>query len=200
VTEQVDLVENGSQIPVTSDNVELYVSCMLRHYLLDRHNVQLAFLCKGFTEIVPPTLVSVFTPAEFEALISGADFIDVEDWQRHTEYRGKYAKHKAEHEVIDWFWKYVKGLSPEDCGLLLRFATGSSRVPVLGFQALQGDDGANMLFSVDSLSAKTNLYPRAHTCFNRLELPLYETREDLEKYMTEAIKFHVSGFHMDELA
>lgn len=163
-------MENGSQVPVTADNVDMYVSLMLRHYLFDRHRMQLGFLIKGFSEVVPPALVSVFTSAEFEALISGADRIDVDDWAASTQYRGKYMKNKEQHEVIDWWWTYVRSLTREDQARLLRFCTGSSRVPIMGFKSLQGDDGASMPFSIDSVSLATAVFPRAHTCFNRCVL------------------------------
>jgi len=143
---------------------------MLRHYLFDRHRMQLGFLIKGFSEVVPPALVSVFTSAEFEALISGADRIDVDDWAASTQYRGKYMKNKEQHEVIDWWWTYVRSLTREDQARLLRFCTGSSRVPIMGFKSLQGDDGASMPFSIDSVSLATAVFPRAHTCFNRCVL------------------------------
>jgi len=198
VTNQVELVENGANISVTSDNVEKYLSLMLRFVMLDRHHLQLSFLLKGFEEVVPQSLVSVFSAREFEAILSGMDTVDVDDWKTNTEYRGKYAKHGANHEVVDWFWRYVQNLDQDKRGRLLQYCTGSARVPVQGFKGLQGDDGAALLFSIESVPLTQSLYPKAHTCFNRLELPLYLAEDDLRKYFDEVLEMGVTGFNLEE--
>lgn len=40
--------------------------------------------------------------------------------------------------VVKWFWQIVESYSEEMCAGLLQFVTGSSRVPLQGFKALQG--------------------------------------------------------------
>lgn len=194
---QVELVEGGENVPVTQQNVSQFLSLMLRYVMLDRHHLQLSFLLKGFEEVVPITLMSVFTAKEFEGVLSGLDKVDVDDWMKHTAYRGKYAKHGADHEVIDWFWQYVKTLSEQDRGKLLQFATGSARVPAQGFQSLTGDDGKLLLFSIESVPTTQSVYPCAHTCFNRLDLPLYKSAEDLHKFVGEVLDIGVTGFNLE---
>ena len=78
---------------------------------------------------------------------------------------------------------------------LLQFATGTSRVPVQGFKALQGSDGNIKLFTIEGCT--TGLLPRAHTCFNRLELPLYSSKEDLKKYVLIALNAEACGFGIE---
>jgi len=77
--------------------------------------------------------MQVFTPNEFSLILSGVPRIDVEDWQRNTEYHGL----SALHEIMVWFWRLVKSLKEEEKALLLKFATGSPRVPAGGFACLQ---------------------------------------------------------------
>lgn len=36
-----------------------------------------------------------------------------------------------------------------------------------------------------------------HTCFNRIELPLYKSKQDLEKFVTDAIQMEITGFGME---
>jgi hypothetical protein len=78
---------------------------------------------------------------------------------------------------------------------VLQFVTGTSRVPVTGFRdlrvlaghrcpfvvvtvfVLQGSQGPK-LFTIEVVpSASPNSLPKAHTCFNRIDLPLYPTFE-----------------------
>jgi len=41
------------------------------------------------------------------------------------------------------------------------------------------------------------LYPRSHTCFNRIDLPMYETKEDLKEKLTIAITMVSTGFDLE---
>jgi hypothetical protein len=47
---------------------------------------------------------------------------------------------------------------------------------------------------------KTNPYPKGHTCFNRLELPLYPDESSLKTYVTAISKNNLDGvFGLDWL-
>lgn len=54
----------------------------------------------GFNELIPPDLVNVFDERELELLIGGIADIDVEDWKKHTDYRG----YTEQDQVIRHFW------------------------------------------------------------------------------------------------
>ena len=54
----------------------------------------------GFNELIPPDLVNVFDERELELLIGGIADIDVDDWKKHTDYRG----YTEQDEVIKNFW------------------------------------------------------------------------------------------------
>lgn len=55
----------------------------------------------GFHELIPADLVNVFDERELELLIGGIADIDVDDWKKHTDYRG-YTESDI---VIVNFWK-----------------------------------------------------------------------------------------------
>ena len=40
-----------------------------------------------------------------------------------------------------WLWKTLEAASKEDIGRFLQFVTGSSKIPLEGFKALQGMRG-----------------------------------------------------------
>lgn len=67
----------------------------------DRVKDQLNAFIEGFHELIPKELVNVFDERELELLIGGISEIDMEDWKKHTDYRG----YKADDEVIIMFWK-----------------------------------------------------------------------------------------------
>ena len=70
-------------------------------------------------------------------------------------------------------------------------------MPVQGFQGLQGNDGTLRPFTIDSVALSTSKFPRAHTCFNRLDLPLYETEEELRLCLDGAIQMECFGFGLE---
>merc|ERR1711871_506390 len=107
---------------------------MARDALLDRVSAGLGVMLKGFYDVVPPALVSVFDHQELELLLCGLDVVDVDDWIANTEMSGF---RKDSNEVV-WFWKFVRSLRNEQRLQLLQFVTGTSHVPAQGFSALQG--------------------------------------------------------------
>ena len=104
------------------------------------------------------------------------------DWRRHTRLAGGL---RADAREVRWFWavvdKWAGGAPPDKRRLhgLLQFATGSRRVPVGGFDQLLGRDGAVKRFTLTSVSLDQAVYPRAHTCFNRIDLPRFADRRTL---------------------
>jgi len=71
----------------------------------------------------------------FQLMISGLGKIDMEDWKAHT--RLKHCT--SDTSIVKWFWRSVAEFDEEKRARLLQFVTGSSRVPLQGFKALQGE-------------------------------------------------------------
>lgn len=69
---------------------------------------------------------------------------------------------------------------------LLQFVTGTSSIPFEGFSALRGSIGPRK-FCIEKWG-KPNSLPRAHTCFNRLDLPPYPTSEVLYEKLLLAVE------------
>jgi len=59
---------------------------------------------QGFHELIPADLVNVFDERELELLIGGIADIDVDDWKKHTDYRG----YTESDPVVQNFWKVSK--------------------------------------------------------------------------------------------
>ena len=64
-------------------------------------------------------------------------------------------------------------------------------------QALQSNDGHTRPFTLRGISLDISVMPIAHTCFNRVDVPVYETKEALETALTEVINMEVTGFTME---
>lgn len=70
-----------------------------------------------------------------QLIVCGLGKIDINDWKTNT--RLKHCT--PDSNIVKWFWKAVESFDEERRARLLQFVTGSSRVPLQGFKALQGD-------------------------------------------------------------
>ncbi|KAL2115505.1 hypothetical protein VTJ04DRAFT_9760 [Mycothermus thermophilus] len=177
-----DLIPNGRNIEVTNENKKEYVDLMVKWRIEKRVAEQFAAFKEGFHDLIPQDLINVFDERELELLIGGIAEIDVDDWKKHTDYRG----YTEQDEVIQFFWQTVRSWDGEQKSRLLQFTTGTSRIPVNGFKDLQGSDGPRR-FTIEKAGDINNL-PKAHTCFNRLDLPPYKTLEQLQQKLTMAVE------------
>ncbi len=90
----------------------------------------------------------------------------------------------------------LEGYTDEQRARMLQFVTGTSGVPSQGFAYLQGNDGNIRKFTILGTSISSQgAYPHSHTCFNRIHLPMYDTKEDLKEYVTASISVDVCGFN-----
>ncbi|KAI9811485.1 MAG: hypothetical protein M1827_005468 [Pycnora praestabilis] len=181
-TVTIDLKPGGKDIEVTNENKKEYIDLITEWRIQKRVEEQFNAFVTGFNELIPPDLVNVFDERELELLIGGIADIDIEDWKKHTDYRG----YTESDEVIVNFWKCIRSWDAEQKSRLLQFATGTSRIPVNGFKDLQGSDGPRR-FTIEKSGEITQL-PKSHTCFNRLDLPPYKTYDALSQKLTIAVE------------
>jgi len=197
VKRTVELVPCGADIDVTEDNLPEYIEACLKYRMLGRYEDQLNELLLGFFDVIPEPLLTIFDFQELELLMCGLPEIDMEDWQQNTEYSGEYDREGPNHEVCVWFWEIVTEYDHEMKARLLQFVTGTSGVPARGFGVLQGSDGNVRKFTIHGVTLETCVYPRSHTCFNRIDLPLYEDRNELEEKLKIAITMAATGFDIE---
>jgi len=187
VLKVIDLKPGGRDLPVNDENKREYVELLVKHRLTNSIKEQVQAFVSGFTSIVPAELVSIFNASELQLLISGLPDIDVDEWRANTDLQG----YSASSSPVVWFWRAVRSFSQEERAKLLQFVTGSSRVPLEGFGALQGVSGNTKFTIVAAHSA--GALPSAHSCFNQLDLPTYPTYDDLRRMLLLAIT-ETAGF------
>ncbi|KAG7498162.1 E3 ubiquitin-protein ligase NEDD4-like isoform X5 [Solea senegalensis] len=187
-TYQVDLKPSGSDMVVTNNNKKEYIDLVIQWRFVNRVQKQMNAFLEGFTELILIDLIKIFDENELELLMCGLGDVDVNDWRQHSVYKNGYCPN---HPVIQWFWKVVLLMDAEKRIRLLQFVTGTSRVPMNGFAELYGSNGPQ-LFTIEQWGTPEKL-PRAHTCFNRLDLPTYESFEDLREKLLMAVE-NAQGF------
>ncbi|CAF4071674.1 unnamed protein product [Rotaria sp. Silwood2] len=188
VNKVIELIPNGSTIPVTNENKHEYVRLVCQEKMIGSIRLQINAFLEGFYTIIPKSLISIFNEQELELLISGLPDIDIEDLKANTEYH----KYRPNSLQVQWFWRALRSLDKEDLAKFLQFVTGTSKVPLQGFAHLEGMNGAQK-FQIHRDDRSTDRLPSAHTCFNQLDLPAYESYDKLRKMLLIAIR-ECAGF------
>ncbi|KAL4169032.1 hypothetical protein KRP22_009961 [Phytophthora ramorum] len=178
----VELKPGGSSIPVTNSNREEYVSLYVDYMLNKSVSRQYAAFHHGFHQVCNHEVLSMFRWEELQLLICGSSDLDFEALEEATHYEDGFTEDSG---TIRDFWVVVHALPLEDKKKLLRFATGSDRVPIRGL--------SNLVFVISRNGPDSDRLPTAHTCFNHLLLPEYSGREKLKERLLLAIN-QAEGF------
>ena len=195
---EIELTQGGALTEVTNENLEQYLEFNLRYRLLERTRPQLQELLLGFFDVIPEPPLTIFDANELELTLCGLPTIDMEDWQANTKYSGIFEMTGRRHEAVQWFWEVVlEEFDREQRARLLQFVTGTSGVPSRGFSVLQGIDGSIKKFTIHGVDRNAYFYPRAHTCFNRIDLPNYSSRKELHEKLKAAITLSGVGFDIE---
>lgn len=180
-----DLKENGDSIFVTLDNKKEFIELYSDFLLNQSVETQFRAFRRGFLMVTDESpLAALFRPEEVEMLVCGSKNFDFNELEKSTEYDGGYT---ADSQTVKDFWSVVHGLTLDDKRKLLQFTTGSDRVPVGGLSHLKLVIARN--------GPDCDRLPTAHTCFNVLLLPEYDTRDKLQDRLMKAISYS-KGFGM----
>lgn len=116
----MELKPGGSKIAVTDENKEDFVKLICQHRMITSIRSQVESFLDGFYELVPPELISIFTPTELELLICGLPEIDLKDLMANTEYQN----FQPMDDIISWFWKVLDEFNSSERASFLQFVTG----------------------------------------------------------------------------
>eukprot|EP00833_Pecoramyces_ruminatium_P010365 jgi/Orpsp1_1/1184397/evm.model.c7180000089353.2 len=166
--ESVDLIANGSTIPVTDVNKIQYIYHMANYKLNTQINPQCKAFFRGLCDLIEPRWLQMFNQQELQTLISGSNdaSVDILDLKMNTEYSGVYDEN---HPTIKLFWQVVNDLTEEQKRKLIKFVTSCPRPPLLGFKTLQPK------FAIRDSGNDQERLPTSSTCINLLKLPVYRS-------------------------
>jgi ubiquitin-protein ligase E3 A len=164
-----DLVENGRNISLTSDNLDQYIEAYLKWTLVSSVKTQYDIFEAGFKAVCVLPIYAKFSPDELDILVSGIDVINWEELKHVASYGGGY---DAQSESIVMFWAIYDEFTEAEKRKFLIFATGTDKVP--------GGRLAKLKLSI-VLDRNVNVLPTSHTCSAVLCLPDYKNMEKMRK-------------------
>ena len=189
----LDLINDGKNIPVF--DIDDYINKRI-DFMMGLYEPFIKRIRDTLYSIIPQETIENFTSDQFELLLNGRPFIDIEDWKQFTEYREPY---NSDHYIIKWFWEILSELSQNQLSNLLMFTTGSSRVPLAGFSSLESNRGSSAKFTIEYINYFPNHknYIKAHTCFNRLDIPCFNNKDELREAILYICNNEILGFGID---
>lgn len=102
-------------------------------------------------------------------------------------------------KVIKNFWDAIQELSKDDLFIFYKFCTGNTRIPIDGFNSLQGTRNRYQKFCIESPpiilgNTSSDRLIEANTCFNRIYLPEYETKEQMKNVISKILENDTNYF------
>lgn len=184
-TQTVDLVPNGSNVPVTTSNKMEYIQLVCDYKLNKRIAPQCKAFFEGLSDIIDPKWLRMFDQQELQTLIGGTESpIDVDDLQKNT------VMPDGEDDIsLQLFWKVLRSMSQKELKALLKFVTSTPNPPLLGFRYL------NPNFGIRLAGNDTTRLPSASSCANLLKLPRYKDEYTLRAKLLQAINSN-AGFDL----
>ena len=186
IVKEIELIPNGNNINLRNDNKDLFIEKVIYYETLYKYEEQIERIKKGFFSIIGDKICKIFKPEEFSFQLSGQTIIDLEDWKKNTIYKGHYNQNN---KTIQLFWEVLSELSQNELFNFFHFCTSSIHVPIDGFNGLKGVNNKIQKFTIEPKltlildDSKNNDFKliEAKTCFNRILLPEYSTKEEMKK-------------------
>lgn len=170
---------------LTNENLESYIEHYVRFASYELIQPYFDAFQRGWRRLMPDYITRMFSASELMKVVQGADLedISVDDLRSATFYDDGYS---PAHQVIIWFWEIVHGFDAENKRKLLEFITASDRVPVVGGLS-------SVTIIIQRNGPDSDRLPTSLTCFGRLLLPEYGSKEKLERMLLTSIQ-HSKGF------
>ena len=178
---QIPLCPKGEGRAVTKSNRREFVDLYVRYVLDTAVARQYEPFKRGFFTVCGGNALSLFRPEEIELLVRGSDEpLDVTALQAVATYEGWNKPNPAADEpVIVWFWETFRDAELAEQRNLLSFITSSDRIPAMG--------PASLIIKIALLGEGADRFPTARTCFNRIGLYRYCSRQQLEAKLWRAV-------------
>ncbi|XP_055779406.1 probable E3 ubiquitin-protein ligase HERC3 isoform X1 [Salvelinus fontinalis] len=184
LTEVKELIPGGDRITVDKNNREEFVEAYLKYMFRDSVSELYQAFSSGFLKVCGGKILSLFQPSELMAMVVGNNNYNWEEMEKNAVYKGEYS---ATHPTVRMFWEVFHEFPLEKKKRFLLFLTGSDRIPIHGMESLR--------IAIQSTSAEEHYLPVAHTCYNLLDMPRYQTKETLHHRLTQAVEQY-EGFSL----
>jgi WD40 repeat protein len=167
---------------VTEKNKHEYITLIVKNNIYTIYENQIDEFLIGLYEVIPKSYYKIFDEYELEILLfgSGLDKLKdpIADWETHTKYGNGYS---GDSQTIGWFWQILSNYDGIKRAKVLQYSTGTTAIPKGGFVLMDPKFQICKLYTVENGII-------AHGDMNRLDIPEYQTKSDLEVALARLIK------------
>jgi len=176
--EEVQLMEGGTNIPVTFHTAKRFAELVLEMRINEAAE-HVACLREGLAIGVPLGCLSLWSWRDLELKVCGNPTVDIQVMQKHV----CYDSISKDDDPVKFMWSALESFSQEDRTAFVRFCWGRSRLP---------PEGSAMWGNGFKVTAATDLpataLPRAHTCFFQIDLPPYTAAAQAKERILFAVR------------
>ncbi|KAF8906204.1 hypothetical protein CPB84DRAFT_1813845 [Gymnopilus junonius] len=189
----IELRPNGRDIPVTSENVNEYITEVLDAIVGKGATIQAKAFRDGFSKVFPISDLRAFSADELVMLFGNSE----EDWSAETLSEALKADHgfNVESRAIRDLIEIMSDYDPPARRAYLQFITGSPKLPIGGFRGLNPPLTVVRKLHEAPLTADDYL-PSVMTCVNYLKLPEYSSKQVMKEKLQVATQEGVGSFHL----
>lgn len=199
---------------MTLANLEEYIERVTQVFLVDGVQHQFNAFVKGFNNILSVEHLRVFTVNELSTLLCGVDENANDIWNKHSKYHSSPSTQaptnnslallentKLEHgynhtsRAIGFLMEILGEFTGTQRRGFLKFVTGSPRLPVGGFKALNPKLTIVRKDHTPPLTPDDYL-PSVNTCFYYLKLPDYTSKDVMKEKLLFAIENGQDSFSL----
>ncbi|SJM84453.1 related to Ubiquitin fusion degradation protein 4 [Zygosaccharomyces bailii] len=181
----IELVHEGKSLLVSSNNLNQYVKRVLDYTLGTGIEKQLTSFIDGFSTVLPYSSLLLLTPEELVHMCGRT----MEDWSSETLYASLVADHgySMDSSTIHDLIYVMSTFNDREKRLFLQFLTGSPKLPIGGFKALNPKLTVVLKHPEDGLQADEYL-PSVMTCANYFKLPKYSSQTVMRSRILQAMQ------------
>ncbi|RNF13655.1 E3 ubiquitin-protein ligase TRIP12 [Trypanosoma conorhini] len=181
----IELVKGGADKPVTSANLFEYCDAVTEFILRKGVERVVKAFRAGFHDCIPLCALRLLTVAELhEALHGHSALVTMEDLEANCQADHGYTM-TCSH--VRQLFEIIASFNEEEQRRFFLFLTGSVHLPVGGLASLRPKFTIVRKTSSEPKVREQDQLPSAMTCQNYLKLPAYDSKEQMEKKLRQAI-------------
>ena len=164
---EIELIDNGKNIKVTLENVEIFIE-LAQSILIEEINNKIKFIKDGLYAAIGKNILQLLKWEQLEEMVCGDAIFNIKEFKDNTLCDNN-------EKIIQWFWEWLENCNEEDKFKYLKFVSGRSRLPKSKYE-----------HKINVVNDKI-LFPFSHTCFSTLFLPKYDSKDILFERMKYVI-------------
>ncbi|PAV67973.1 hypothetical protein WR25_23345 isoform F [Diploscapter pachys] len=195
--ESFELMKGGKNKAVNKQNALQFIKLVSHWRLYEGVNREMEAVRRGFSQVVSPSLLSVFLPEELDELFCGSSDYSEKTWSQSAIAQAIKPDHGYNHDSdqIKWLAQMLSSFGKEQQRNFVQFVTGSPRLPVGGLRALNPPLTVVRKSGGGAHGPVDHELPSAMTCYNYLKVPAYSSYEVFCERFQVALRF-IYSFHL----